>query len=785
MKSFRIILISAVSVLLAVLCCACNGTGTGDATTAGVPDDTQPPAAEPLVLPAGEGKKFVIVRAESAGETVKSSAASLLAAFRKSGFDPGIQTDWERNPVNDCEIIVGETARESADFYVADRELLGDGYLIKVIGSKILITGGNDAGTELAVDRFISEFLGGTGKTEELRIPADYELTYSASAAVQGFDICGTPLSSFKIYDDGTHTGKINAVRQELFAYAGVIIDRTDKTGGNLIELSENDGSAFTLSATDGKIKLETGKGVGFTRGLVAFGEEVLSAAGEGFKMDNGYRFTKDYGSFVTYEQYGAKGDGKHDDIDALVAAHAYANENNLPVLAREGAEYYIGGAAKRVTIQTDTDWTGASFIIDDTAVENRGVEVFRVSSRQGSYSLLDKVKSLKAGQTNIGCTLEKDCLVTAVNTNVLRYIRYGANQNSGSAQTDVFRVDRNGNVDPSTPILWDFDVLTSMTAIPIDEETLTLKGGRITTIANKETSAYTYYYRGIRVYRSNVVVDGLEHYITGEGASGAPYYGILIFHSTADITVKNCVFTGHKTYKTIGSAGTSVSMGTYELTVTASVNVSVINCRQTNDILDNKYWGVYASNYGKNLVFDGCVFSRFDAHQGVANATIKNSKLGHQGINLIGSGTCLIENTTVYSANFVNLRSDYGSTWDGDIIIRNCTFVPSGGNTFSKACVINGSNNGSHDFGYTCYLPATVTIEGFHVEDAKADAGYKGVYLFANINSSYTSAAYKAQYPMVMTKSATVSGLTSDKGFTMEVSPNKFMFTALTVDFK
>ena len=55
-------------------------------------------------------------------------------------------------------------------------------------------------------------------------------------------------------------------------------------------------------------------------------------------------------------------------------------------------------------------------------------------------------------------------------------------------------------------------------------------------------------------------------------------------------------------------------------------LNVSFVNCTQTNDINDRTYWGVMASNYSKNLLYDNCVWSRFDAHMGVANATIRNS---------------------------------------------------------------------------------------------------------------------------------------------------------------
>jgi hypothetical protein len=189
-------------------------------------------------------------------------------------------------------------------------------------------------------------------------------------------------------------------------------------------------------------------------------------------------------------------------------------------------------------------------------------------------------------------------------------------------------------------PIIWDFDQITDITALPIDETTLTITGGRFTTIANSAESRYTYYSRGIAIRRSNVLVDGLEHRVTGEGDQGAPYGGFLNIPNCAYVTVRNTILTGRKTYRTIGAAGVPVSMGSYDISLNRALNVSFVNCSQTNDINDGRYWGIMGSNYCKNLVFDNCTFSRFDAHMGVANATIRNSTLGHQGINAIGSGT-------------------------------------------------------------------------------------------------------------------------------------------------
>jgi hypothetical protein len=118
----------------------------------------------------------------------------------------------------------------------------------------------------------------------------------------------------------------------------------------------------------------------------------------------------------------------------------------------------------------------------------------------------------------------------------------------------------------------------------------------------------------------------GWLHLVTGEGDHGAPYGGFINIGNCSNVKVQNTILTGRKTYSTIGSAGVSVSMGSYDISVNRSLNVSFINCSQTNDINDSRYWGIMGSNYSKNLVYDKCTFSRFDAHMGVANATIRNS---------------------------------------------------------------------------------------------------------------------------------------------------------------
>lgn len=534
-----------------------------------------------------------------------------------------------------------------------------------------------------------------------------------------------------------------------------------------IIDAELNTTDSFSLKVENGNIHITGSSNVGISRGIAAFSDEVLLKADGTYNFADGYEYNKVFSDYVTYEQFGAIGDGKTDDLEAIVKAHEYANENNLSVLASETATYYIGGANKTAVIKTNTDWSTARFIIDDTNVEKIGAWVFNIAPSEGSYSITDKVSPLKIDATSIGTTLPGESLVVLTDSNVKRYIRKGANQNSGSNQSDVILVDKDGNISPDTPLIWDFDAVTGATVYPVDTETLTVKGGRFTTIANAAPSEYTYYARGIQVRRSNTVIDGIYHDIIGEGKTGAPYSAFVSLSCCADVTVKNGTFTGHKKYATIGSAGTSVQMGTYDIGAATSVNATFLNCKQTNDITDGDYWGIAGTNYCKNLTYDGCAFSRFDAHQGVRNATIRNSVLGHHGIKLIGMGTALIENTTVVSESFIDLRGDYGSTWNGDLIIRNCKFYPTG----VENNIIKAENSEDHDFGYTCYLPQNVEIDGFFIHSV----GFN--FVFSMVNPKHLTASYEAKYPVVAPKEITVKDFSDLSTSNLFVSPNTAIF--------
>ena len=478
---------------------------------------------------------------------------------------------------------------------------------------------------------------------------------------------------------------------------------------------------------------------------------------------------------YVTYEQFGAVGDGKADDQAAIVAAHREANKKGLPVRAGDGRTYYIGGGASVAVIKTDVDFGTAKFVIDDRELDDCRAPVFRVDPSRKSFAVKG-VATLASGQRGLGVALPGPCLMEVQDNTVKQYIRYGRNQNNGTAQREVFLADASGVVDPRTPIIWDYKSVTRLRAYPVDARTLVVKGGHFTTIANQAESKYVYHARGIAVRRSNVRIEGVKHYVTGEGDHGAPYGSFVGVSFCANVTVSNCLFTAHKTYSTIGSAGKPVSMGSYDISANNAVNVSFVDCRQTTDINDRRYWGLFGSNYCKNLLYDGCEFSRFDAHMGVANATVRNSRLGYMGINAIGFGTFLVENTTVCCPNFFNLRDDYGSTWKGEFVVRNCTFVPGNGNG-AQGTLVHGSSIDWHDFGYPCEMPRRIVFDGLMIDDSRHPEKYDGPRIFSAFNSKNKGPEYVEKFPYKVTEEVMLRNVTTASGKDVVLGPNKYMF--------
>ena len=180
---------------------------------------------------------------------------------------------------------------------------------------------------------------------------------------------------------------------------------------------------------------------------------------------------------------------------------------------------------------------------------------------------------------------------------------------------------------------------------------------------------------------------------------------------------------------------------------------------------MDVDRFGIICMEFAKDVTFDGCELNRFDAHQGVTNAKVLNSKLGKDGVNLVGLGTFYMKNTSVTSYCMLSLRVDYGTFWDGDIIIEDCCFTKTG---VRGVGVLVGSFEGAHyyggvDFGYSSMLPKNVTFNNLVVKNIDE------LHIFLDYLNEDYNPGDKNQYALGAPETATIngiSGISLDKVF-------------------
>lgn len=450
----------------------------------------------------------------------------------------------------------------------------------------------------------------------------------------------------------------------------------------------------------------------------------------------------------VYYSDFGAVGDGKANDFEALYAAHEYANEHHLPVFGDPDKTYYIGttekdGFARPIAIKTKTDWRGAKFIIDDTNIarvpgkepHDWNTPIFRVLPDYEKIRIEgDALKNIgkigrDTGKIDLG--LGYPALLIVYNENHPIYIRYGPNANAGNPQQEIALIDSEGNLDPSTPFLLDYDEVSYIDVIRADEEPVIIENAEFTCFASRVNTrivledgtvqkSKAYFHRGFDVHRSNTTMRNIKNYVKGEiscedqakGIDGPPYHGFYCATMANNVTIEDCVVTARRYY----------TPGTYGFGAQHVNNIVLKNCKQSNFYkADGKtlstanspltgkleYWGLGGTSYCKNMVYDGCEITRYDAHRGLYNGVIRNSHLAM--INLIGGGDMVIENCVLElnGSTIINLREDYGSTWRGHILIKDCKIEPNEEVNVKDEIYLMGEYWTNHYFGYKCYMPS------------------------------------------------------------------------------
>ena len=675
----------------------------------------------------------------------------------------------------DVEILVGTVTNRGNEYKLNKYEFGSKGYTVKQIGTKIIVLGGSDNATATAIS-YLKETVFGIKRNNEkfgdFVMAEDKNVTHVQTGyKITSVTIDGTPISDFTIsYPVGDKVAEDIATKlqEKLYTDVGVWCEvKSEKyAAGKIFALRtiENDGEGggFYANVKDGNFIVECEFADKFSTYFNEFISSNLFNKRGDLKFSSSFSYEPDFRT-ITYEDFGADGTDTFNDFAAIKAAHDEANKYLLKVRANDDAVYYITGVsgAESIIIKTDTYWGKAKFIIVDSDIgpDNPAAttNVFKITPDSevkkyyptGSSNISKLLKQINDNGgikreefTSFDLGLGRNALVYICNNNHKNYVRFGINKNSGQYQREFVYLNADGTIASDTGLLYDYDEITHIEVYFVDDRPITVDGGIFTTVANQAPSNYVYYKRGIDVNRSNTVIQNLEHYITGEGDTGAPYNGFIHVEGCSDVTVRDVILTAHKAYLLDGSSNNW--MGTYDLSPTDCNRLLILRVTQSNffeedgvtttKIGGGGLWGIMGSNRCKNLTYEECTLSRFDAHQGTLNASIINSNVG--AITVIGGGTLQLIGSKVYAqnANLISLREDYGSTWNGDMLIKDTVMMlPTtfNGNTvniisayWNESELNNPGDkslcNGPHDFGYDCYLPKSIILDNFTVSSSK-----------------------------------------------------------------
>lgn len=381
---------------------------------------------------------------------------------------------------------------------------------------------------------------------------------------------------------------------------------------------------------------------------------------------------------YVTYEDFDVDLTGVEPADAKIIAAHNYANANNLPVKQNSGVVYWQN---QSVTVQTSTDLSGM---------------ILRVDANSGTPDLNYSQPSMYQISSNKDITLLDAAAITDLNTNYQKYFtKYSQRlpteyfeEYSGryvEIYSDLLEVNRNGNPVQAqyareqtsisrrgqleSPIYHDLrGRITEIRVYPREDFRLEFKAPKL--VINNTPS-----FNLITCRRSLTTIEGL---IIQEES------GVWPSNIREIVEIYNCADVQVRDFDALSQPIGTTNAGAVYMTVASDVlRLKMYRIRSNGGL------SAFASNYVRDAIFKDNNMNRIDCHWGGYDILIDGCTTTNMGISIGGGGILRVTNHThkqtgpvsspygeVFVQGLVELREDYGCIFDGTIVVDGARFV-------------------------------------------------------------------------------------------------------------
>lgn len=424
---------------------------------------------------------------------------------------------------------------------------------------------------------------------------------------------------------------------------------------------------------------------------------------------------------------FGAVGDGVTDDGPALKETHEFANLTGLNVVYPSDKQFYVS-EVENIEIKTNVDFSNCRIIINENpSTADTKVPLFLVTGDETIQFENDATTSgiaVKLQKANPEVLTElangKNRYVEVYDDNELIFSRKGY-ETGPEAKRDIFVIDGKGNI--LSELTHDYQTVTRIVVKTIQER-IQIKNGRFKGVNGLTEGPGRYVWRNLTIERSNVMVENIQH--TADDWKGKKNsIGFIYTRNCSGIDVKNCQLQVLK------------STGSYSIANYMTLDITLDNLQAQSK--DSDSWGAHVSYFAKNLSVLNSKINRIDSHGPIHNLTIIKSEIGSKGVTVTGFGKLTIKDSIFLSDAVVNLREDFGSFWNGNILIENIEHFPA--TNYPK--LFNIFPSVDFDFGIKPYFGKDfVRVSNYTIHDHDATA----TPILMRINGEYSASVIKAR---------------------------------------